>query len=176
MTGRRLKMAKKSQRLRTTGELVRVRPRPATGRALPAIMKKGATVFRALVSREIPAATKIDVIRSGVVARVVDEMVEYLAVPKNVIFGILHTPESTAHKLIKDNRNLDSAASERVVRVADITRMAEETFGGHGPATDWLKSPNLALGGATPLSMLDTEPGAGEVRRILFAINYGGAF
>ena len=103
-------------------------------------------------------------------------MVEYLDVPKNVIFGILHTPESTAHRLIKDNRNLDAAASERVVRVADITRMAEETFGGREAATRWLKSANLALGGATPLSMLDTEPGAGEVRRILASINYGGAF
>ena len=97
-------------------------------------------------------------------------------VPKNVIFGILHTPESTAHRLIKDNRNLDAAASERVVRVADITRMAEGTFGGREAATRWLKSANLALGGATPLSMLDTEPGAGEVRRILASINYGGAF
>jgi putative toxin-antitoxin system antitoxin component (TIGR02293 family) len=97
-------------------------------------------------------------------------------VPKNVIFGILHTPESTAHKLIRDNRRLDRAASERVVRVADIIRIAEETFGDREAATGWLKTANLALNGATPLSMLDTEPGAAEVRRILSAINYGGAF
>ncbi len=138
--------------------------------------KKRAVVFKSFVAKDTPPAKKIDVIRAGVGARVVDDMVEYLDVPKNVIFGILHTPESTAHKLIKDNRNLDSAASERVVRVADITRMAEETFGGREPATRWLRSANLALGGATPLSMLDTEPGAGEVRRILFSINYGGVF
>jgi len=99
-----------------------------------------------------------------------------LDVSKNDIFRVLRTPESTAHKLIKDNRPLDTAASERVVRVADITRMAEETFGGREPATQWLKTPNLALDRATPLSMLDTELGAGEVRRILSAINYGGAF
>lgn len=132
-------------------------------------------VFRSFVTKETPTAQKIDVIRSGVRARVVDDMVEYLDVPKNVIFSILHTPESTAHRLIKDNRTLDAAASERVVRVADITRMAEESFGGRAAATRWLKSSNLALGGATPLSMLDTEPGAGEVRRILSSINYGGA-
>jgi putative toxin-antitoxin system antitoxin component (TIGR02293 family) len=136
--------------------------------------RSGPVSFKSLVSRNIPAAKKIDVIRSGVVARVVDDMVDYLDVPKNVIFGVLHTAESTAHKLIKDNRNLDSAASERVLRVADITRMAEETFGRREAATQWLKSANLALGGATPLSMLDTEPGAAEVRRILSSINYGG--
>ena len=131
--------------------------------------------FKTFVSKETPAAQKIELIRGGVVARVIDDMVEYLDVPKKVIFGILNMPESTTHKLIKDNRPLDSAASERIVRVADITRMAERTFGGREPAARWLKSPNLALRGVTPLSMLDTEPGAGEVRRILSSIDYGGA-
>jgi putative toxin-antitoxin system antitoxin component (TIGR02293 family) len=139
-------------------------------------VKKRAVGFKSIVSKNTAATDKIDVIRTGVAARVVDDMVDYLEVPKNVIFGILHTPESTAHKLIRDNRRLDRAASERVVRVADIIRIAEETFGEREAATAWLKTANLALNGATPLSMLDTEPGAAEVRRILSAINYGGAF
>jgi putative toxin-antitoxin system antitoxin component (TIGR02293 family) len=126
------------------------------------------------VSAEIPPTEKIAVIRSGVGARVVEEMVDYLGVPKTVIFRLLHTPESTAHRLIRDNRGLVAAASERVVRVADVTRMAEATFGGREPAIQWLKTANLGLRGASPLSMLDTEPGAREVRRILSAIDHGG--
>lgn len=172
---RRLETVKKSRRSGTTGQFAAVRSDSSTGRA-PVPTKKGSTVFKSFVSKETPTAKKIDVIRTGVVARVVDDMVEYLDVPKHVIFAVLHMPESTAHKLIKDNRTLDSAASERVVRVADITRTAEETFGRREAATQWLKSANLALGGVTPLSMLDTEPGAGEVRRILSSINYGGVF
>lgn len=139
-----------------------------------AVPRKRAAAFEAILSREQPAAEKIDVIRRGVRARVVDDMVVYLDVPKSVIFGVLRTPESTAHKLIKDNRPLDSAASERVVRVADITRMAEETFGGREAATRWLKTPNLSLRREMPLSLLDTEPGASEVRKVLSAIDYGG--
>ncbi len=168
------KPTKLSRRLGPTGAVVAERSGSSTRRRLRGTPKKGAVVFRMFVSKETPTAEKIDLIRSGVAARVVDDMVEYLDVPKHVIFGVLHTPESTAHKLIKDNRTLDPAASERVVRVADITRMAEETFGRQAAAVQWLKSPNLALGGATPLSMLDTEPGAGEVRRILSSIGYGG--
>ncbi len=132
--------------------------------------------FRTFVATETAAARKIEVIRRGVRARVVDEMVRYLGVPKNVIFGVLHTPESTAHKLIRDNRALDAATSERVMRIADVTRMAEETFGGREPATRWLKTPNLSLRGSAPLSMLDTEPGAAEVRRVLSSIDHGGVF
>jgi putative toxin-antitoxin system antitoxin component (TIGR02293 family) len=138
--------------------------------------KKSAMVFTTFVAKDTPTATKVEVIRRGVTARVVDDMVEYFAVSKNDIFKVLRTPESTAHKLIKDNRPLDAGASERVVRVADVTRMAEATFGGRAAATRWLKTPNLALEAATPLSMLDTEPGASEVRRILSAIDYGGVF
>ena len=142
----------------------------------PTTAKKPGGAFETLVTQETPTATKIQVIRRGVRARVVDDMMKYLAVPKNVVFAVLRTPESTAHRLIKEDRPLDSAASERIVRVADITRMAEATFGGREAATRWLKTPNLGLQGATPLSMLDTEPGAAEVRRILSSITYGGVF
>ena len=138
--------------------------------------KRGSIAFSTFVTTATPTATKIEVIRSGMAARVVDDMVEYLDVPKSIIFGILHTPESTAHKLIKDDRALDSAASERVMRVADIIRIAEEAFGSREAATKWLKTQNRGLANATPLSMLDTEPGAGEVRRLLASINYGGVF
>lgn len=131
--------------------------------------------FKRFIAKDTPTAVKIDAIRTGINAGVVDDMVRYFDMSKTEIFHILLTPASTAHRLIKEKRPLDPAASERVIRVADITRMAEETFGGREPAARWLKGPNLAFRNATPLSMLDTEPGAGEVRRVLSAINYGGA-
>src|SRR5712691_3080437 len=84
-----------------------------TKRPGPRTAKKRPAVFQTFLTTVTPTAAKIDVIRSGLPARVVDDMAEYLDVPKHVIFGVLHTPESTAHKLIKDNRSLDSAASER---------------------------------------------------------------
>lgn len=132
--------------------------------------------FRAFVARDATAATKIDAIRAGIDAGVVNDMVRYFQVPKNGIFDLLLTPASTAHRLIKERRALAPAASERVIRVADITRVAEETFGGREAAARWLKTPNLALENATPLSTLNTEPGAAEVRRLLASIDYGGVF
>lgn len=164
-----------SQRLVPIGSAVADRPGSSARSRRRVPMKKDTITFKTFVAHETPLAEKIDLIRGGVAARVVDDMVEYLGVSKQVIFQVLHTPESTAHKLIKDKRRLSAAASERVVRVADITRIAEETFGGQDAAAHWLTSPNLALGGVTPLSMLDTEPGASEIRRILSSINYGGA-
>ena len=163
-------MAKRS------GKVTKKKPGPASLVVKRrAVAKRAPVVFRAFLAKEAPTPRKIELIRGGVSARVVDDMVDYFHVSKGEIFKVLRTPESTAHKLIKDGRPLDAGASERVVRVADITRMAEETFGGRTAATQWLTTPNFALDTATPLSMLDTEPGAGEVRRILSAIDYGGA-
>ncbi len=167
---KRRKAMKRSPGVATTRRHARVQPLARKSGS----SKGSVPPFKSFVAMETPAAQKIDLIRAGVGARMVDDMVAYLEVPKAVIFALLHTPESTAHKLIKDNRTLDAAASERVVRVADITRMAEATFGGREAATHWLKIANLALSGATPMSMLDTEPGAAEVRRVLQAINAGG--
>jgi putative toxin-antitoxin system antitoxin component (TIGR02293 family) len=150
------------------------RASPAAGSRALAAREREARGFDALLSRESSPATKINLIRSGVVARVVNDMVEYLDVPKAVVFKVLHTPESTAHKLIRDNRTLDAATTERVVRVAEVARLAEATLGGRHAAAAWLRTTNHALGGTTPLSLLDTEPGANEVRRILAAIDHGG--
>lgn len=137
---------------------------------------KSHLLFSRMVANEPGPAAKIGVIRSGVSAGVVEDMVKYLDAPKTLIFAVLKTPESTAHKAIKEDKALDAATSERVVRIADITRLAQETFGGQETAVAWLKKENRALGGVSPLSMLDTGPGADEVRKILSAINYGGAF
>ena len=59
-------------------------------------------------------------------------------------------------------------------RIALIEDEAEKVFGTYDMARDWLTRMNASLGD-TPLSMLDTETGAGEVRKILSAIAYGGA-
>ena len=64
--------------------------------------------------------------------------------------------------------------TERLERIALIENYAEKVFGDAGMARDWMTSNNAAMD-ATPLSMLDTETGAVEVRKILSAIAYGGA-
>ncbi len=132
--------------------------------------------FQAFVSSEAADTEKINVIRNGIAAGVVDGMVDYLDVPKRTIFNLLHAAESTTHRLIKEKGTLDSAATERVLRVADITRLAIATFGNREAATRWLRTENRGLGGVTPLSLLDSEVGGTEVRRALSAVTYGGAF
>lgn len=63
--------------------------------------------------------------------------------------------------------------SERLFRVARVAARSGEIFGDLGGGVDWLKSPNSALDGNTPLSLLDTCVGADCVMDTLGRIEHG---
>ncbi|HSF48448.1 MAG TPA: antitoxin Xre/MbcA/ParS toxin-binding domain-containing protein, partial [Burkholderiales bacterium] len=68
---------------------------------------------------------------------------------------------------------LSSQESAKLLRVARVLDRAIEVFENRGAALDWLKSANPALGGATPLSLLDTDLGAEAVFDTLGRIEHG---
>jgi putative toxin-antitoxin system antitoxin component (TIGR02293 family) len=55
-----------------------------------------------------------------------------------------------------------------------IIVLATHCLGDAQAANRWLKRPNAALGGKTPLELLDTEPGVHTVENVLGRIAYGG--
>jgi putative toxin-antitoxin system antitoxin component (TIGR02293 family) len=64
--------------------------------------------------------------------------------------------------------------SDRLYRLARIVALAKNYLGDEETALRWLKRPNRALGGASPLASVDTEPGARSVENVLGRIAYGG--
>jgi putative toxin-antitoxin system antitoxin component (TIGR02293 family) len=64
--------------------------------------------------------------------------------------------------------------SDRLYRLARIIALAKHYLGDDEKATRWLRRPNRALGGGTPLALIDTEPGARAVENVLGRIAYGG--
>lgn len=66
----------------------------------------------------------------------------------------------------------DSAMSEILVRFIRVQTMATDLWG-PDRATIWLQRPNKALDGDTPLSLLDTGPGADAVETLLGQIAHG---
>ena len=64
--------------------------------------------------------------------------------------------------------------SDRLFRLARIVAFAHQALGGTELATRWLKRPNRALAGSTPVSFIDTELGARQVENVLGRIAFGG--
>jgi len=119
------------------------------------------------------AGARIKLIRTGVQANVLVFASEYFDMPRAQFVKIMGMSPATAERKIKNRSLLGPIESERLERLAIIENQAEKVFGDAGKAKNWLTQKNLALGD-TPLSMLDTETGAGEVRKVLGSIAYGG--
>ena len=75
---------------------------------------------------------------------------------------------------LKARSALSSSETERLERIAAIEAEAEEVFGTQEKTKSWMLKNHMTLGN-TPLSLLDTDIGANEVRRVLNAISQGGA-
>jgi putative toxin-antitoxin system antitoxin component (TIGR02293 family) len=74
----------------------------------------------------------------------------------------------------RNGGRLAASESDRIYRLARIIALADGLLGDRDRAVRWLKHPNRALGGITPLAALDTEPGARSVENVLGRIAFGG--
>jgi putative toxin-antitoxin system antitoxin component (TIGR02293 family) len=63
--------------------------------------------------------------------------------------------------------------SGHLYRWAVLFSKAVETLGSEAKAAEWIKRPNAALDGATPLEVIDTDFGIDEVEGLLEKINHG---
>jgi putative toxin-antitoxin system antitoxin component (TIGR02293 family) len=130
----------------------------------------------AVLRRDLKAGRDpVEAIRTGFNADLLTAAGDYFEVPAARIRAIAHVPDTTAHRLIKRHALLDSAASERLWRLADVAAMAEDVFEDEAAAKLWLRSPNQTFLNTAPIEYLDTEPGAKAVRQVLNAIATGGA-
>ena len=88
---------------------------------------------------------------------------------------LLHASMSTLERRRRAQKNLDPVASERLDRIASLSHLAEAMFEAQLTATYWMSTPNQALGGTAPIMLCETEIGAKQVRRVLKALECGGA-
>lgn len=89
--------------------------------------------------------------------------------------ALLNASMSTLERRRREHKRLDLVASERLDRIATLCQLAGEVFEDNEAAVAWLSRPNEALGGKVPIMLCETEIGAKQVRRVLSALEWGGA-
>ena len=101
------------------------------------------------------------------------KILKLMALPLQVLADVLSIPPRTLQRRKAAGR-LEPDESDRLLRLSRIYGKAIELFEGDNPAAlQWLRSPLTALGGASPLAMSKTEPGAQEVERLISRLEYG---
>jgi putative toxin-antitoxin system antitoxin component (TIGR02293 family) len=111
-----------------------------------------------LVEKRLPATAVKALVRGGLS----DAEVYRLVVPRRTL----------AHRIAK-HQLLSKEESDKAVRVARITAMAEQVFGEPERAWRWLRKPKPRFDGKTPVEMLATEAGARLVEETIVQIDHG---
>lgn len=114
----------------------------------------------------------IALVRQGISAASVEAAVHVLGIGQSDLSRALGIPERTLVRRKKEGV-LNADESGKMVRLAQAIERAVEVFEDEGTALSWLKSPNAALGGSSPLSLLDTELGSMAVGSTLGRIEHG---
>lgn len=123
---------------------------------------------------QTPATTTrdlIELVRHGLPIQAVDALVArgHLTLAE---LDRLVMPRKTLYHRRKLGR-LTAGQSDRLLRVARILALAEETFANRAKAQAWLRRPTRPLADERPLDLLDTEEGARMVERLLGHIAHG---
>lgn len=127
---------------------------------------------KVLATQPRTAQDWVALIRKGISPAAVDALVNAMRVTQAELAAALDIPTRTLARR-KQKGVLNREESAKLVRLAQVAERAEEVFQDVDASLDWLKSPNAALGGATPLSLLDTGIGADSVMDALGRIEHG---
>lgn len=90
------------------------------------------------------------------------------------IYSFIIPRRTLVHRKTR-HESLTHDESDRAVRIARITSLAEEVFGEDAKASRWLRKPKTRFEGRTPLQMLRTEAGSRLVEEMLLQLDYGFA-
>ena len=114
----------------------------------------------------------IDVVREGLPATVIDSLSNAIDLSQAELGRAVGIPERTLARRKREGV-LSSEESTKILRLARVVGRATEVFEGKEAAMAWLKSGNASLGGAAPLSLLDTDIGVETVLDTLGRIEHG---
>lgn len=112
-------------------------------------------------------------LKRGLPASAFDRLKDELGLAAETLADITGVSTRTLARRKQRAEPLAPATSERLLRIARLYEIATDVLGGEAEARRWLKTPNVALGGQTPLDYSDTEPGAREVEDLLGRLAHG---
>lgn len=114
----------------------------------------------------------ISLVRLGLSASTMDAAVRVMGISQTELARALDIPARTLARRKKEGV-LSRVESEKLVRLALVVERAVQVFEDQRSALDWIKSQNPALGGTSPLSLLDTDLGSVAVVNTLGRIEQG---
>lgn len=115
---------------------------------------------------------EIAIIRNGVTPQVIESFLSPHNYVMKDILERLHIAIPTYKSKKGKKEALDSAASEKLIRLVSVIKKANDIIG-KSETKDWLYKEIPSLGNQRPLDLLDTEVGHRLVEQTLQQIKFG---
>jgi putative toxin-antitoxin system antitoxin component (TIGR02293 family) len=128
----------------------------------------GRKVLGAISARE----DFVEAVRHGLPYASLEALTRTLGRDLGDVGAVVGIPRRTLARR-KHGRLLSPGESDRLYRAAYVTHVASATLGGVEAARAWMSRENRALGGMTPLSLLDTDIGCRQVEDTLARLSHG---
>ena len=133
---------------------------------------KGTIAFGGGAVHTIATTEKISMIKEGISKNNLNEIKDDYNFDYDTLSKILSVSRATLINK-KGDEKFDQNTSERIMHLRDVIDYGESVFEDKNAFNEWLKKSNLALGGKTPLELMDTIYGIEEVKREIGRIEYG---
>lgn len=118
--------------------------------------------------------SRIETIHHGIPFDAIETISSELGRPVKFMLAILGIPQTTYNKKKNEDAILNLRDGELILLIAELIAYGKEVFNHEDDKFQrWMQKSNIALGGKTPDSFLDTVSGLEEIKRVLNAINYG---
>lgn len=130
-------------------------------------------VKEAAVAYEAPRYQRIEIIRTGLPYQALEIFQNKTGLSRQELAAILQVSARTLQRYAS-GQSLAPVISEKLLALNDLYQQADQALGGKAPnTTAWLRAQNKALGGLTPISLLDTYQGLHEVQNLLGRLEWG---
>ncbi len=117
---------------------------------------------------------RVALIRQGLPYESIDLVSKRINVSVKQVLHIFDIPQTTYNKKRREDSLLSGRISETVLDLTELIDFGIETFNNdEAKFQRWLKKNNLALGGVSPESLLDSLTGIQEVKNCLSRLEYG---
>jgi putative toxin-antitoxin system antitoxin component (TIGR02293 family) len=153
-------------------DLLRKPSHSGRGSADPAVMREWIEKRLASGSGTISGIELHREIEAGLPGKSIPTLILVLDITRQDFSDLLGRARKTLGDLVQ-REHLSRVDSDLLYRIARAIVHAVSVFDHAGYAVQWLKEPNEALGGATPLSLLATVEGDDVVHSELGAVEHG---
>lgn len=132
-----------------------------------------ATISKVLPELKINSTDDlINISRKGIQAKYLGIVMEYTGLSNKELADALPISERQLIRYASD-KIMKQEVTERLLHIIDLYSFGYDFFNVHSEFQRWMRSENIALGGATPLSLIDTSYGINMVRTVIGRAMHG---